>query len=267
MNKLLSLILVLLITAGSMGALAEITLTEYAVISEDLDADFISDTNLLSVGEINAKALAALDGTVLSDNAYRSFSEQFGWIVVTRVSDDRRVLNGLLAPDGAVIIPPDYDDVDMLNENWAVGIKLEDADKSDYDYESWTSDNVYKITVADIFYLPTAQIVASLPRENYKRSQAYDQYINVTDRTTGQTTVYDAAFNPLKQVDNYFDNSMLPEYTTFNDNGLQGLKAPDGSVIIEPTYKSVFTDVWDGYFLVSDYDYYGLCDLSGNLHP
>ena len=265
MKKFIALMVALMMAAGAFAAVAETTLTEYAVLSEDLYASHINNTNLLSLGNSNEEALAALDGTPLTDYAYRSFSEQMGWIAVTRLADGNTVRRGLLATDGSVVVPADYDDLDVLNENWAVGVMLEDADKSDFDYESWTSDNVYKITTADIFYLPAARKVASLPRENYLRSKAYDHYINVTDRATSLTTVYDSAFNPLQQVGDYFDTSMRPEYSTFNDDGLQGLKAPDGTVILEPTYKIVYADVYDGYFLVGDYDHYGLCDATGKL--
>lgn len=265
MNKRLALALALLIVLSAVTALAETTLTEYAVISEDENASPVGGTHLLSLDNGKHKALATLEGTPLTDYLYYSFNDYYGWVVAAVANEDNTLSRGLLGHDGATVIPVEYDDVDVLSENWAVGVRLEPSEEEGSDYRALFGDGYYKITTVDIYNLPSAAMVATLPRENYAQAKAYDQYINVTDRATGETTVYDAAFSPLNQVSDYYDTSMIPGYTTFNDNGMKGLKAPDGAVIIEPTYKSVSTDVKDGYFTVTDYDHYGLCDLSGKL--
>jgi len=265
MNKLLALILVLLIAVGSVAALAETTLTEYAVISEDEKASLVDDSHFLSLGDGREKALATLEGTPLTDPLYYSFRVYYGWIVAAVANDDNTLSRGLLGPDGAIVIPVEYEEVEVLNENWAVGVRLEPAEKENSDYQAIFGGGYYKITTVDIYNLPSASMVATLPRANYGKARAYDQYINVMHRATRATFVYDAAFNQIKKVSDYYDTSMVPGYTTFNDNGMQGLKTPDGAVILEPIYKSVSTDVKNGYFTVTDYDHYGLCDLSGNL--
>ena len=265
MKKSLALIIALLMILSA-AALAETTLTEYAVIPEDIRADAVGGSHLLSLDNGNSKALATLDGTPLTDYLYYSFTPEYGWVVAAVANDDQTLSRGLLASDGTTVIPVEYDDVDVLSENWAVGVRLEPAEEEDSDYRALFGDGYYKITTVDIYNLTSGAMVATLSRDDYGRAKAYDQYLNVTDRTNGVTQVYDATFTAIKEVGDYFDTSMVPDYTTFNDNGMQGLKAPDGTVILEPTtYKMINTDVKDGYFMVSDYDHYGLCDLSGKL--
>ena len=250
----------------SMSALADPSIAEIGSTS----AGFINGTNLLK-GESNGLYyIANMDGTAITDAVYTSslYFEK-GLITATQASSDNLNTGGAFSMDGTIVIPMEYGDVDVLSDKWAVGLKLKLADANQYDYESWSSDNYFLIETADIFYIQgtSATLIGSLPRANYKDSRAYGNYIIIEDRSGGTVRVYDTSFSVVEEGLNsvYADPKNVSDgYTTFSENGQQGLKDENGNVIVQPSYKYIY-NVEEGYVNVSTGDKEGLIDLQGNV--
>ena len=265
MKKLMAIIVAAILCLTAAGtALAdtvETTLTEYAQVE---GAKLIDGIDLLCVEQRNGCALAAMDSTLLTDAVYgRGMGCEHGYITVR--ANEEGWVNGLLAADGSAVIPCEYGDIRVLSPYWAAAFKLTEATKDNYDYESWTSDDVYLIDTVDIYWLPDAQKAATLNREHYSDAEAYDEVINIEDRATGVTTCYQKGFIPLGEVRDTYSDDFARKYTTVSENGQQGLVDPDGSVVFAPAFKYVYTDVRDGYFTVSTGDLYGLASVDGTV--
>ena len=264
MKKCLAILLAALLALSAVSALAEITLTPYADVE---NAGVVSGCNLLKLDLRNGYALATMDGTQLTEDAYSSsFYYEKGWITARKLSDDDYQTNGVLSVDGQEVVPFRYGDVKIKNAFWALGFTLTLATADNYDYNSWGSDNTYYlIDTVDVYYLPEAKCVATMVRANFKDCDAYGAYINIEDRATGVVTTYDSNFNALGQVKSSYNTDLIPHYTTYSENGQQGLLDPDGNVVLPASYKYVDANVHDGYYTVSTGDLYGLADLNGNV--
>ena len=264
MKKCLAILLAALLTLSAVGALAEINLAPFAEVE---NASVISGCDLLKLDLRNGYALAAIDGTQLTDAVYASgmYFEK-GWITARKPSEDDYQTNGVLSVEGQEVVPFQYGDVKIKNACWALGFTLTLATADNYDYSSWGSDSTYYlIDTVDVYYLPEAKCVASIPRTNFKDCNAYGAYINIEDRATGVVTTYDAGFNALGEVKYSSSDDLIPHYTTYSENGQQGLLDPEGSVVLPASFRYVDTNVRDGYFTVSTGDLYGLADLNGNV--
>lgn len=264
MKKFLAILLSALLALSAVSAVAEVTLTPYAEVE---DASVISGSDLLKLSLKNGYALAAMDGTQLTDAIYGSsmYSEK-GWITASKPSEDDYQTHGVLNAEGEEVVPFKYGDVKIKNSKWALAFTLVLATADNYDYSSWGNDNTYYlIDTVDVYYLPEAKCVATIARTNFKDCTAIGDYINIEDRATGVVTTYDSAFNALGEVKYTSSDDFVPHYTTFSDNGQKGLVDPDGNVVLPASYKYVDNTIHDGYYTVSTGDLYGLADLEGNV--
>ena len=264
MKKFLTALLAALLALTAVCAAAETTLTPYAEVE---DASLIESSDLLKLSLKNGYALATMDGTQITDSIYGSsiYCEK-GWITVNRLSEDDYQTAGILNQEGEEVVPCKYGDIKLLNESWALAFTLKLANADNYDYTSFSSDDTYYlIDTVDIYFLPDAKCVTSLPRANYKDAKAFGEYINIEDRANGTVTTYDSAFNALGEVKDTYRDDLIPHYTTFTENGQRGLLDPEGNVVLPASYQYVDTTVKYGYYTVSTGDKYGLADLNGSV--
>ena len=268
MKKFVSALLAALLLL-SMSAFAA-TVTEVTKLGED-SYSVIDGTNLMHVRGSEGYALADMSGNRLTGaDYYYDFYQYHGHLTVTRVdAADENNAMGLLAPDGTEEVPFRYGDVDVLNEYWAIGVKLVIAEGDEYDYSSWTSDNKYLIESADVYYLPEKKLLTTLTRDQYADAEACGQYLNLEDRT-GKVVAYDSAFNVVAEPAYSFDFDYLPETLSvfFGENSLRGVQNGAGETVIEPAFEYLSVDEHTAANGLIEYEENGKCgliDLQGNV--
>ena len=241
-----------------------------SVKTGDVENSFwISGTNLLRVQGESGFYVAAMDGAALTEDIYGSnFEYSKGYITAIEASEEINT-SGILNMEGKVMVPFQYADIKVLNNNWIVAFVLEEATASQYDYSSWwNKDQFYLIKTADVYYVDggSGNNVASLTRDQYLDASANGQYINIQDRTTNVISTYDREFNQvatdLKYISDIFveTRNLIP----YKENGQNGLKDADGNVVMEPAF-SYINDFVRGYAEVSTGEKNGLIDELGNV--
>ena len=113
---------------------------------------------------------------------------------------------GLLDGQGKELIPPEYDDIQIIGAKFAAGIKLKSATSGEYDYESFGSNKkYYLIDSVDLYSISGAKI--TLTRDEWVRGSEYGNYVAIRLRN-GKYTFYNLDLESLITTK---DNS---EYTT-----------------------------------------------------
>ncbi|MCC8065744.1 MAG: WG repeat-containing protein, partial [Clostridiales bacterium] len=250
-------------------AKADTTLTEVAAVQ---DADWIDGTNLLSVEGDSGYGIMEIDGTMLTDMIYTySFSYDYGYISAI-VAGDSWDCRGVLNLAGEEVVPCQYTYADILNNHWALGYMLTEADASQYDFTmtNWfssDSDTYLLINTVDVYYMEdhTASVVATLTRDQFMDAYAAGKYINIQDRSTTSITAYDSSFTAvatdLSSI--YAEQEDASDIVEYYENGQYGLKDASGNIIMEPSYYTIYS-FYGGYAMVSDGELYGLIDEQGN---
>lgn len=267
MKKIVSALLAVLLVLGMSGAMAA-TVTEVSTI-EGMPS-VISGTNLMYNRGENGCALIDINGNALTaDEYYYDFYQYHGHLTVTKTGGEELASSGLLALDGSVAVPFQYSEVEVINENWALGVMLVVADGEEYDYSSWSSDDKYLIESVDVYYLPEKKLMTTLTRDQYGEADAYGQYLNICDRQ-GKVTGYDSAFNVVgaPSYTHKFDY-VAEALTSFqNDEYLCGLKTVGGEVLVEAQFEHLYPEVYslaNGLVRFGKDGKYGLIDLEGNI--
>lgn len=234
-----------------------------ALISHPGDVEWVEHTNLMVVPGQKGFVLTDINGNWITEDIYSShFTYDKGLITAALYNGESLSASGALKIDGSVAVPFQYGDVDVLNENWAVGVALVEATRENYDYESWSSDAVYLIDYVDIYNVNTGAKI-TLPRANYADSNANGAILKVEDRLNGEVTVYDAAFNVLGKTDSLYNEDFVDGVVAYREERLYGLK--DGEeIILEPTYHYIYGFRGD-YAMAEMNGKYGLIDKAGNL--
>ncbi|QTE67031.1 WG repeat-containing protein [Clostridiales bacterium] len=122
-----------------------------------------------------------------------------GSLYVTRGEDNKE---GLLDGKGQELIAPVYDDIQVINDDWYMGITLKEATADNYDYESWFSSDkkYYLIDTADLYFHENK--LATLSRADWYYATAYGDYIIIQDREK-KRTAYNKAFEKSEYVPEY----------------------------------------------------------------
>lgn len=268
MKKFAAALLAALIVL-SMTAFAA-TATEVAQLGEERYS-VIRDTNLMYVRENEGYALADMNGNRLTGaDYYYDFYQYHGHLTVTKMeAEDELNAKGLLALDGSEEVPFQYGDVEVLNENWAVGVKLTVAEGEEYDYKSWTSDDKYLIETADVYYLPEKKLMTSLTRDQYADAEARGHYINLEDRT-GHVVAYDSTLTEVAEPSYTFNFEYLPAELkiVMNDEYLRGVEDGEGNVIVDCAFESLYVDehtLANGLIEYGVDGKEGLIDMEGNI--
>ena len=243
-------------------------LTETAQFSGRGDADVIRLTDYLALGNtFDGKALAKLDGTVLTEAIYASLEGESGYF--TACLSTGGWTYGLLDGEGNVIIPFEYGDVSVLSDTWAVAVKInENGTEEEHDYYLMFSDSKYGlIDTVDLYNLKEAKKVETFTRDHYADARASGEILHIYDRTEEKTYEYDASFQLLGTPRSYYEfpNEAPNEYQTFYLNGKYGLKTAENEIIFEAEYDSVNTPARNGYVKVKVGDKYGIANVDGSI--
>ena len=109
---------------------------------------------------------------------------------------------GLLDGNGALLIPTEYGDVQVISDRWTAGIRLKESTSDNYDYETWFSESkkFYLIDTVDIYYNGTLK--GTLPRSDWHYATPYGDYLCIQNRDKNY-----AFYNK-----DFQKSSMTPEY-------------------------------------------------------
>ena len=231
------------------------------------DCNWVYGTNLLYTRTDSGYALMDLNGNPVTDRMFHnSFDLNYGYITTAEATAEGYNVYGLIDQAGQVLLPFQYGDIDVMNEEWAVAFSLVEATADNYDYESWTDDSYWLIGTADVYKLPEGNCVASIARENFADAYAVGNTINIEDRATGKVTAYGADFAVLAEdigrlySEDYYTK---PVNELRNDEYMFGLQDAQGNVIVEPVYDYLYLN--GQYAEVELNDLNGLIDLQGNV--
>lgn len=236
------------------------------LVADDLDEDlrWIYGSSFLRVTGKDGYSMNTVDGSALTGALYTNFTYDKGIVTAAQYNVDEMNYNGAFDVTGKTIIPFEYGMIEVESSEWAVAMVLEQTSvDTDYDYSSWSDDDVfYIIKRADVYHLPEGTKVAELARENFHEACVVNHCINIQDRTTGVITTYDAAFNALGTVDGMSDADFAPyDFTTYRENGQYGIKDAAGNVIMAPSFSSVYVND-DEYAVVYTGETEGLVSLA-----
>lgn len=267
-KKLLTVIAGLVMTALPVTVQAQTTLNAVGAVS---DASWVDGTTLLCVEGNNGYGLMTVDGKLLTPDVYsRSMEYHDGYIIARPVSEDLNCagLLGLNDLSGAAVMPFQYGEVKVLSGHWAIGIVLEKATASQYDYQSLIGDNYYLIQNVDVYYLDHGKgnHLATLTRDQYMDARANETYIHIEDRTTNVVTRYDAQFQAVEtDVKNIYELPPDPDdLVTYRENGQYGVKDGMDHIVMEPSFQSIY-DFNGDYAVVSNGEKKGLIDAQGQV--
>ena len=252
------LCLVLLALALCLPALAEES-AEIALVPVGTFSDYADfEDDCARVIDTNGQYLEGvfdIQGNELIPCAYGSL-EEYGECSYYTVQNENGVNKaGALNAAGELVIPMEYGDIDFLSERWALGVKLEETDSEDYDYEAFLGDEHYIVTAYDVYDLAAGSMVGSLARQQLSNANAYGDYLYIEDRS-GTISIYDETLTAVGTTDSFYDC-----YAS-SDEGVISIST--GEVVI-PGY-SYYDDIGNGLLTVRDDNYdIGAMDLAGNI--
>ncbi len=259
----------------AVGAVAAMPLMANAEISLEKAYEvagsgrFVNGSNLLIMEGDSGYYLTSMDGQIKSEEIYgRTTENEYGMIIVKQNNGDVNN-NGALNQNGQEIIPTKYGDIEVLNDEWALGITLKEATADQYDYENlWGDEAYYLIDTVDVYHVAdgAATCLATLPRENIMDTQAYGSYINIQDRATGTVDTYDASFQKVASDvgDIYAEPEANVKLVVYREDGKYGVKDAQGNIVTEPSF-SMIGDFRYGYAEVYSDDKRGLIDEQGGV--
>lgn len=220
----------------------------------------------------NGSPLMDRDGNQLSEKEYDDFTEYFLRYVQVSEETADGLKKGVISTSGDPLIPLEYDEITFLNSHWAIAFVLEETDKDEGDFRNYMTDTYLDIVRADVYHLNDGQVEksASLSYDeiaDYSSDSETGSYIVIQDRS-GKVTAYDEHFEVLAEDLNSVYSSVdgvVRDYTSYYDNGLQGVMDAAGNIIIPAAYRyvTVYTD--EQYVLLENDDMEGAADLSGRL--
>lgn len=242
----------------------EVTINPVCGVKAD---EFINDTNIMVYKDLNGSyALMDLNGNVLTDSVYdKYFESRYGKIIATL--NDGSGMQGLLAPDGSVLIDFKYPVIKMVGNMWAFGYNLTAGTEENYDFTDY--NNYYLTDTVDVYYIGPDKnaLVGNLKRSDCQEQECLSDYINI-QAESGVITTYDSSFNMLQTTDSlwnfgaynednsledvltqktgYYVSSFYGDYAQFyGDNGY-GIMDRYGNVIIPANFSS-FENMYDRY--------------------
>ena len=218
-------------------------------------SDFVDGTHLIYAEDGGYRALFDLTGKQLTEAQYDEFTYKDGWLLTS--TDGKK---GILSMEGSPVLPCEYDEVEILNENWALAYKLvPGGTEDDYDFKNFYTDELLLIDTVAVCHLSPEEVASvELTREQFADADAEEDYINIMDRTTQLVNTYDAEFNAIAAVGSTFD---------FDEVSKRRVLAAQ---LQDQTGYYVEYDFVDGYTKISrsmeDYSSrYGVADMEGNV--
>lgn len=217
----------------------------------------------------NVGAMAMPDGTVLTDAVYRAIYGSPSYYGLIKVSsavnmvkaegDDQELYaDGLIDESGKIIVPAEYQWINILNSHWALGGRLKKVEPGEeYDYSiSVVGGEAYKaiFTEYDIYYVDEAKLVATVDATEIKEVRGISRYLNI-EYKDGSIKSYNTAFECVAEPDRVYgkdhipideldpeepapERIAVPSGKRDKSVGAYGLYAPDGKEILAPEWDS-----------------------------
>lgn len=228
-------------------------------------AHFVAGTDLLYVGEGESKAIASLNGDVLTQELYKGmyypYDGGYGYFI-PRENREGQNICGLMNLDCELIIPCQYGLINMVSEYWAVAMhRVED--------EALEREGSYgKYDVFDVYRLTDGQKMASLTYDEFGRAGSAGSRINITNRTTGQTSCYDLDFACVgtdleDELDQRYSDADLVPYRDDSSYSYGIRSGKTGETVLAAGSAFYITPFVDGYAVVMD-EKNGLIDETGS---
>ena len=252
MKKILAILLVLLLCCSAAAAETNVT----SKILETKDASIIGALNLLIVqGGDRLDHLADTEMNLLSDGYYRISYDRTTGAIKTR--EPEKGLYGTIGKDGKVIVPNQYDEMDLLSDRWTAGIMLAETTGENYDYQVLFGEKkYYLVDSVDIWY--GSNKLSTLSREEYKSASAFGDYLCIRDRNDNYTFVnkaYEKSSAEVKYSQEYTEVSGV-----ITHNGSNTAAFTEGCAL---TPDEVRQSVWLKGKALVDLQGNVLADLSG----
>lgn len=224
----------------------------------------------------------------LTEAKFDSVSVSEGMYIVTIGEGDN--CEGIVDGRGVQMVPAQYGDTDVVSDRWQLGIVFAPGTVDNYDYKSWTQDDVfYLVGSVDVYYMGT--LVGSLSRTEYEYADAYGDYLRIKSRDN-RYAFYNKAFVKSTFADNETSSEFDYDYDTkvithvgsntpafcegctlteaevkqtIYVRSCKGL-ALDGTVLFDLDDEVDYVEDFRGnYARVEKDDKYGLIDRNGNL--
>ena len=231
MKKLCLLLAAALCLCLCATSLAETTVRE--VTASDISLN--RETGALAVRDPDTNLYTLTDpfGAALTTEPYTYMSalSQSHFFKVEVSTEDGMHDEGLIDSNGQVIIPPEYADVNVVDDRWQTAFKLTPcaADDKDYTFTNWSTNEktFYRIDTVDFFF--DGQKVGTLNRTDYDGyPTAHGAYICVTNREK-QRFYYDSSLSSPRPADT------SAEYTsTYKNGGTIYTHVPTGQIAFAP---------------------------------
>ena len=218
---------------------------------------FIDGTDLLlATNDGNKYAVMDVTDTQYSNPQFSRYTSYESGFVLMEDADTEKT--GVMTTKAQMVVPCEFDNVNILNEKWIAAYLLKEATESDYDFQSYSDNGYYQIETAVIYHIGETETASvKLTRDQVADLQADGDYLNVQDRSSGKVTTYDASFNAVAAADSVwnfgdysYENVVLKQISDKSGHG--ALKVYD-----------------DGYVMGSDWDseagesVYGVINMNG----
>ena len=214
-------------------------LTEIGVISAGEEYEyrgFLSGTYLIRVKDPNsgAEALMDLDGNLLTDFNYEfSRAAKYGWCPAWDFTTKKY---GVLAMNGSVVIPFEYEDINILNEYWIIGYK----GGSHLDKNVQTT--IYSLNGNE-------RREATPPQKGLSFYGSYTSAENLDIYSSGSYSfTLDLSFSVVPRQSSSYDKIK----DSLSEKGITAAHYQPG------WYEEL------GYVITESSSHYGVCDLNGN---
>lgn len=203
------------------------------------------------------KQMELIDTQYSNPQFSRYTSYESGFVLMEDADTEK---TGVMTTKAQMVVPCEFDNVNILNENWIAAYLLKEATESDYDFQSYSDNGYYQIETAVIYHIGETETASvKLTRDQVAELQADGDYLNVQDRSSGKVTTYDASFNAVAAADSIwnfgeysYENVVLDQISDKSGHG--ALRVYD-----------------DGYVMGSDWDseagksVYGVTDMNGEV--
>lgn len=195
MKKLCSWLLALLLVLSSC-AMAEgpVLLWEDEQLYLSTFSDPVQAVKTYSSGK---SGIMSLDGQVIVPCEYDNVTTSncvSGYFIVAK-GDDINCAS-LVDLTGAVITSDTYGNIEMLNEDWVIAVKIEVTTSEDYDYWAFGSSDHFNLTSADVYHIPSGGKVGTFSRADYHSAIPHGDHLLVRNREGG-VQLYDTSLTPV----------------------------------------------------------------------
>lgn len=221
----------------------------------------------MSAEENSLQAVMDYDGNLLTGYDYARIYYENAVLTVTDADGKK----GVLSRNGEVLVPCQYDEIEVKSSYWAIGVMLEQtANADDHDYSAlFAEDTYYVISSADLYDLtkPGAAPVRSLTRE-----EVHSINCNIVSGPyfgLGET-FYDGEGNQLPEGTQLTYQSpdgdilTLVEQEDEDYNYMRGLSNPQGNPVLSPVYSYIY-EGYCGIYSVTQNGKTGLVAAGDNV--